>query len=255
MRVSTKKIFIPALVVLIGAGAYATLRKPTIDAPVVPTITIPVADKEEQLILKELSTLLHHTDTLTVMTITGRISVEDFADSSNTMQADFCYSRQGNIAYYRIGQNEMISLSNAYITIAHDVRKIFFSDPKEVVNPVKMPTSKEVELLSKEGYKVSRIGKGNLTEISLLNNTHISCREYRVSFDSTGFIRQTFMRLTDPYRPTDKTRDKQMQLTISSWELGKVRTDLLRMDRYIRITDGEPAPAASLKGYELIREH
>jgi hypothetical protein len=189
------------------------------------------------------------------MTITGHISAEDMADSSNTMQADFCYSRQGNIAYYRMGQNEMISLSNAYITIAHDVKKIFLSAPKEVVNPVKMPTSEEVALLSKEGYKISRIEKGNLTEISLVSNTHVSCREYRVSFDSTGFVRQTYMRLTDPYTPTDKTRDKLMHLTISSWELGKVRTDLLRMDRYIKIVDGEPAPAASLKGYELIREN
>src|SRR4051812_42556031 len=108
MRVSTIKILIPALVILIGAGAYATLRKPAADVPATPAFTIPVADKEEQLILKELSTLLHRTDTLTVLTITGSISAQDLADSSNTMQSDFCYSRQGNIAYYRIGQNEMI---------------------------------------------------------------------------------------------------------------------------------------------------
>jgi hypothetical protein len=254
MRVSIK-ILIPGLVILIGAGAYATLHKPAVDVPVVPAITIPVADKEEQLILKELSALLRHTDTLTVVTITGRINAEDLADSSNTMQTDFCYSRQGNMAYYRMGQNEMISLSNAYITIAHDVKKIFLSAPKEVANPVKIPTGEEVVLLSKEGYKVSRLGKGSLTEISLVSNTHIACREYRVSFDSTGFIRQTFMRLTDPYEPKDRKRDKLMHLTINSWELGKVRTDLLRMDHYIRLVNGEPAPAASLKGYELIREH
>jgi hypothetical protein len=254
MRVSIK-ILIPGLVILIGAGAYATLHKQAVDVPVVPAIAIPVADKEEQLILKELSALLHHTDTLTVVTITGRINAEDLADSSNIMQTDFCYSRQGNMAYYRMGQNEMISLSNAYITIAHDVKKIFLSAPKEVVNPVKMPTGEEVALLSKEGYKVSRIEKGPLTEISLVSNTHISCREYRISFDSTGFISQTFMRLTDPYEPKDRKRDKLMRLTINSWELGKVRTDLLRMDHYIRLVNGEPAPAASLKGYELIREH
>jgi hypothetical protein len=254
MRVSIK-ILIPGLVILIGVGAYATLHKPAVNVPVVPTVTTPVADKEEQLILKELSTLLHHTDTLTVVTINGRINAEDLADSSNTMLTDFCYSRQGNMAYYRIGQSEMISLSNAYITIAHDVKKIFLSAPKEVVNPVKMPTQVEVGQLSKEGYKVSRIEKGSLTEISLVSNTHISCREYRVSFDSTGFIRQTFIRVTDPYEPKDRNRDKLMRMTINSWELGKVRTELLRMDRYIKIVDGEPAPAASLKGYELIREH
>jgi hypothetical protein len=193
-------------------------------------------------------------DTLTVLTITGSIKATDLADSSNAMQTDFCYSRQGNIAYYRLGQTEMISLGEAYIAIAHDAKKIFLSSPKEVVNPVKMPTSEEVDFLSKEGYKVSRVEKDSLLQISLVSSTHITCREYRVSFDSTGFVRQSFMRMTDPYEPTDKNRDKLMHLTIRSWELGKVRTDLLRMDRYIRVVDGEPVPAPSLKKYELIRE-
>jgi hypothetical protein len=251
MRVSIK-ILIPALVILIGAGAYATLHKPAATVTIVKPV---VADKEEQIILKELSTLLHHTDTLTVVTVTGKINAEDLADSSSNMQADFCYSRQGNIAYYRMGQNEMLSLSTAYIAVAHDVKKVFLSAPKEIINIVKMPTGEEVKLLSKEGYKATRLQKGDFTEISLVSNTHITCREYRVAFDSSGFIRQTFTRLTDPYQPTDRNRDKLMRLTINSWELGKVRTDLLRMDRYIKLVNGEPVLAASLKGYELIREN
>lgn len=250
MRLSTK-IIIPVFIILIGAGAYASLHKAPVPPP---AAAVPVVDKEEQETLKELSTLLHRMDTLTVLTITGSIHATDLADSSNTMQSDFCYSRQGNIAYYRLGQTEMISLGDAYIAIAHDAKKIFLSPPKEVVNPVKMPTSEEVDFLSKEGYKVSRVEKDNLLQISLVSNTHVACREYRVSFDSTGFVRQSFMRMTDPYEPKDKTRDKLMHLTIRSWELGKVRTDLLRMDRYIRVVDGEPVPAPSLKAYELIRE-
>jgi hypothetical protein len=52
----------------------------------------------------------------------------------------------------------------------------------------------------------------------------------------------------------DKKRDKFIHMSISSWQLGKVRTELLRMDRYITLVDGIPLPAPSLKGYELIRE-
>ena len=251
MRLSTK-IIIPAFIILIGAGAYAALHQPT--APAAPAFTIPVANNAEQEILQELSAKLHKMDTLTVLTITCSIHAKDLADRSNAMQADFIYSRQGSIAYYRLGQNEMISLGDAYIAIAHDAKKIFLSPPKEVVNPVKMPTSEEVDFLSKEGYKVSRSQINDLLQISLVSPTHISCREYRVSFDSTGFVRQSFMRMTDPYEPREHNRDKLVQLTISNWALGKVRTDLLRMDRYIRIVNGEPVPAPSLKDYELIRE-
>src|SRR4051812_5728951 len=131
LRITYLRILIATLVVLAGAGAFAALRKGTADAPVAPaTFALPVANKEQMLILKELTTLLHRMDTLTVLTITGSLSAKDLADSSNTMQTDFCYSRQGNTAYYRMGQNEMISLSNAYISVSHDMKKIYLSGPK-----------------------------------------------------------------------------------------------------------------------------
>lgn len=256
LRINYLRLLIPVLVILAGAGAFAALRKGATDVlPVQPqTVIIPEANKEQLLILQELTALLHKMDTLTVLTITGRIGAKDLADSSNTLQADFCYSRQGNIAYYRMGQNEMISLSDAYIAIAHDAKKIFLSAPKEVVNPVKMPADMEAGLIGQEGYNVSRGTKGSLNEISLESSTHASCREYHVLFDSTGFIQQTDMRITDPQMPMDKKRDKLIHMTIKSWQLGKVRTELLRMDRYITLVDGKAVPAPSLKGYDLIRE-
>jgi len=255
LRITYLRLLIATLVILGGVGAFAALRKTTADVPVpTPTVILPVADKVQLLILKELTNLLHSMDTLTVVTITGSLKAQDLADSSNTLQTDFCYSRQGNIAYYRMGLNEMISLSNAYISVSHDMKKIYLSGPKEVVNPMRLTAGVEAGLLGKEGYKVSRGKKGVLNEISLESNTHGSCREYHVLFDSTGLIRQTDMRITDPQMPMDKERDKFIHMSISSWQFGKVRTELLRMDRYITLVDGNPIPAPSLKGYELIRE-
>lgn len=255
LRITYLRLLIAALVILAAAGAFAALRKGTAAIPAPPqTFTLPVASKEQLLILQELTTLLHRMDTLTVVTITGSLSAQDLADSSNTLQTDFCYSRQGNTAYYRMGQNEMISLSDAYISVAHDLKRIYLSTPKEVVNPMRMTAGIEADMLGKEGFNVSRGTKGVLNEISLESSTHASCREYHVLFDSTGLIRQTDMRITDPQMPMDKKRDKFIHMTISSWQLGKVRTELLRMDRYITLVDGNPVPAPSLKGYDLVRE-
>jgi hypothetical protein len=147
----------------------------------------------------------------------------------------------------------MISLSDAYIVVAHDVKKIFVSGPREVMNPMNMQGAMELERIGKEGYTMSRTVKGALTEISLLNDRHVSCREYHLSFDSTG-IRKSVMRMPDPMALEDNTKDKLLSVTIKSWEEGKVRKDLLRMERYIALKEGIPMPSKELQGYELIKD-
>lgn len=248
MRISKKhiSILIPVIVILIAAGAFASssLRKNVTAIPETNN------DKEQDLILKELSALLHSMDTITVTTIAGTIDARDLADSSADMHTEFMYSRNGNTAYYRIGETEMISLKEGYIAIVHDVKKIFLSPPKEVVNPVKVSLNAEIASLKKEGYKVSRKPANALTEISLLNKTHITCREYHVAFDSTGVIRKMNTRFTDPAEPKDRERDKLLDLNIHTWQ-NKANAELLRMDHYI--INGVPVKA--LQGYELIREY
>ncbi|MVT07972.1 hypothetical protein [Chitinophaga tropicalis] len=259
MKANTKYIWLilPVLAIAGTVAAFAgipALREAFTGKPPVtaPNLTGSATDIKQQAILKELTTVLHAMDSMYAGTVTGTISARDLADSSNTLQADFCYTRSNDIGYYRFGDNEMISLKEAYITIAHDVKKIFLSAPREVVNPMKMPLDIEAEVIRKEGYQVQRTSKGPLTEISLLSPTHATCREYRLSFDSTGMIRYSHARLTDPSNPEIKERDRILDVTIHSWEKGKVREDLLKIERYINLENGAPQPAAALKGYELL---
>ena len=250
------KIFIPVLAVLAAVAAFAGIRSfsktpvPTV-TPVVLNVT---SDKGQLAILRELSTVLHRTDTLTFITVTGSIHAEDLADSSQSMLSDFCYSRQGDIGYYRLGDNEMISLKEAYVMIAHDVKKIFLSPPRQVVNPLQLSIDTTTALIGKEGYQVTRRERNGLTEILLRNNTHATCREYHLLYDSTGFVKQTDMRITDQSALTDKTRDKLIHFKFKAWEPGKVRTDLLHIERYVRLRNGIAEPAPGLQGYEIVKD-
>ncbi len=261
MKLNTKYIkgFIVIAVILTAVGTFAAI--PSLRDRLIwkkskegKHIVITENNKQDKAVLDELTKVLHAMDTVTILTATGMMDAQDFADSSNTMQVDFCYTRNGDQGYYRVGQNEMVSLREAYIVVAHDLKKIFVSAPKEVINPVRLPASTEATFLSREMYKVSRTENNGLTQIALINNKHASCREYRISFDSAAVIRSAVMRMPNPMKLEDVTKDKVLKITVNSWELGVVRRDLLRMDRYLVQEQGQLLPSARLKGYELVKE-
>jgi hypothetical protein len=260
MKKIHKKIIIVGLVTVVAAGAFAGVRKwvstpakeedLSLEALFAPPDGVKLS-KEEIAILADMSKVLHQLDTLNVYTITGSYSVKDLADSSNNMQADFYYTRQDSVAYYRIGQQEMIALSECFITVDHEAKKIFLAPHKAVNPPVSAPMDLENKFIARESYHVSRTDKDGVSKITLFNDRHVSCREYNVTFDSTGMIRQTDMRMTDPFRATDQTKDKLVVMKINSWQLGSARKSLLQMDKYIHVING--VLTAALDNYEIIR--
>lgn len=259
MNMKYIKFFMPVAVILLAVGTFAAipgLRSRLMGRQPEKKVDVKIKEnnKQQKAILRDLTKVLHATDTVKFVSIMGRIEAFDYADSSNNMLADFFYTRKANEGYYRVGQSEMVSLTDGYIVVDHDVKKIFLSVAREVVNPMRMPSEKEVSFLAKEGYDVLRDTlEGALTRISLISSTHASCREYRLTFDSAGAIRNSFMRMTDPTALTDKSKDKVLKVDIRDWASGKVREDLLRMDRYIVSKNGMPTPAGRFQGYELIR--
>jgi len=261
MKLSAKyiKILIPVAVLLIASGAFATIpgfrnwfvpRPPKKEKRIV----IRENDEKQKAIISELTKLLHAMDTVTYITVAGTMDAQDLGEKANNIAGEFCYTRQGNQGYYQFGDNEMVSLTDAYIVVAHDMKKIFVSEPKEVVNPLRTSAEMDATFLSRETYNVTRTADGPLTQISLVNNRHASCREYHVSFDSAGVIRRSLMRITNPMAMEDMSKDRLLKVTVRSFEPGVVRQDLLRMERYVTMHGGKLSPAGRLKGYELIKD-
>ena len=255
-----KKIIIAGLVTVVAAGAFAGVRKwistpakeedMSLEELLAPPEGIKLS-KEEIAILAEMSKVLHQLDTMNVYTIAGSYSVRDLADSSNNIQSDFYYTRQDSLAYYRIGQQEMIALSECFITVDHEAKKIFLAPHKTVNPPVSSPMDIENKYIARESYHVSKVDKAGISTITLFNNMHVSCREYKVTFDSTGVIRQTDMRMTDPFRAADQTKDKLVVMKINSWQLGTSSKSLLQMRKYIHVRNG--VVSSALANYEIIR--
>ena len=265
MKMNTRyiKIVVPALAIMATAGAFAgipalrerftgsSVKQETVLTEITAQKGI---SKQEKAILKEMSNVLHGMDTLAALTITGTVNVNDQADNTNSMSTTFTYTRQGKEGYYRIGDNEMAALNEAYIVVANDAKKIFISPARSLANPVKLPVTDEVGLLEKEGYAISREVSDGVMEIALLNSKHISCREYRLWYDSTGRIHRVNMRLSEPSDMTDLQKDKLINVTVNSWSSVAARKDLLKMDRYVTIKDGLPVPSGAFKGYDVIND-
>jgi ATP-dependent protease HslVU (ClpYQ) peptidase subunit len=265
MKMNTRyiKIIVPVVAILATAGAFAgipALRERFVasslkqETAIAETAVKKDISKQEKDILKEMSAILHGMDTLAALTITGTVNVNDQADSTSSMSTMFTYTRQGKEGYYRIGDSEMASLNEAYIVVSNDVKKIFISPARSLANPVKLPVTDEVGLLENEGYAISRQVSCGIMEIALLNSKHISCREYRLSYDSTGRIYQVNMRLSEPSDMADLQKDKLINVTVNSWSSVASRKDLLKMDRYVTMKDGVLTPSGLFSGYDVIND-
>jgi len=256
------KITIAALAIMGTAVAFAgipALRQhfvasPEREAPAAVNAVNEGDRKQQEAILKEMSTVLHAIDTLSALTFSGSIHVNDLADSTNSSATSFVYSRQGKEGYYHIADNEIISLKNLSIVIAHDAKKIFVAAPKPAQSPMSMPMPAEIQLLMQEGYTMSRSVSAGITTIALLNSKHASCREYRLSYDSTGSIKKVNMRLSDPGDMSDLQKDKLISVRIDSWSSVTVRRELLKAERYVVKQNGVYIPAPAYGDYDLISD-
>lgn len=217
-----------------------------------PASAIPENNKEEKAILNELYTVSHQLDSMTVYTIEGTIVVRDLKDSTNNMACDYLYSRSGNDMYYRMGQEETVSLQSCYLTVSHDTKELFLSAPKEIENPMSTPIDIQVKHMSQEGYQVTRDVKNGVVTITMSNPSHIRMRDYSLSYDSAAWITQTDMRMADEIYPADRNKDKLITFRVKKFEPFRAREELLKPAHYIRQQDGTPVPAGAFKDYELI---
>lgn len=249
------KVLATILVLLTTAAAIAgipVLLKHKAPEPVSPAAKAHAISKHDQAILTEMYTVSHLLDTMTVYTIEGSIRVRDLKDSTNNMESRYLYTRSGNNMYYMLGQNEMVSLQAFYLSVSHDTKELFLSAPKQVENPMSSPVDMEVKRMGQEGFQITRSSENGLVTITMSNPSHITMRYYSLTYDSTGWMTKTDMRMADELYPADKSKDKLITISVKKFEPLKAREDLLKPEHYLRQQGDEMIPVAALKDYELI---
>ncbi len=154
-------------------------------------------------------------------TLAGVINTIDKADTmhkaNNALVFLFC--KQGNDFYYRSGKTETINANGLYLYIDHQVKTIMLAEQKPIVfeNGLSSMTSLAANLKS-EDYKLSSNAHGVNQTINLINEHHISCKQYSVSFDTLNMqINRIYARLTNLNEPLRKDNEKIVDVRITEW--------------------------------------
>lgn len=254
-----RKILIP--IFLLASAAFAMAAIPSfrkIWQPAAPETAftaippMPVYDEKADSLFGELAGLYNHIGELPAYLAEGSIQVSDQADTSRSMYANFRYVHRDSMNYYQLGDQEMIAVPGVYISVQHEVKKILVSPREPGRKPLEIFIgSEQLAALKLEGYDITKEDGGPLTVIRLKREKHISCREYRVSYDSSRYIRRIFLRSAHETVPEDLNLDKFISINIHRWQTTGLPEEVFRVDRYIVKKGDEWLPAQAFSGYEI----
>ncbi|MRG44748.1 hypothetical protein GFS24_06465 [Chitinophaga sp. SYP-B3965] len=256
---SLKTILIPVLIIATGITAWAitpSIRKMFLAGTKTPAVQAAVPadsyNEEADSLFSELAGIYNRIGQLTTYMAEGSIRLTDQADTSRSMFTRFRYCHKDSLTYYQLGEQETIAIPGIYITVNHSIHKIFLS-PREnkASGPQFFVSPEQLNELKKERYAISKENMEPLTVIRLRNERHISCREYRVSYDSTRFIRRIFMRNSDETAPGDLSMDKLITITINAWQTENLPVQVFNVNRYVQQKGDNWLPAAAFRDYEV----
>lgn len=187
-------------------------------------------------------------------TFSGMINVDDGGDTTASVHnLEFLFSRSGKDFYYRMGNTETIHEDGINLFIQHEQNKVVLShNDIAAQSPVTDLTAIEKNLRN-EDYDLVGSKEGDDKKISVLNNTHVSCKELSMSYDTiSGKVRRIYTRFSDLADPLNKKRDRVISVSMGVME------DNSHLGRYPRLHDiitanGEPWHLKNkYANYELI---
>ncbi|MBC9914059.1 hypothetical protein [Chitinophaga varians] len=211
--------------------------------------------QDEKATMMSVFNLYAHIDTCRTLYLSGNISATDPADSTANMSQAFRFCRRGEELYYQLGDVEMISLKDRFITISHQAEKIIVSAPKKLVAPFQLPVDTLMKIWESENYRVKGSIRGKDSVVSLHCANHASCKEYRFVFDpSATALRELYMRMTNLDDPLNEAMDREMRIAMDTWKEGYVPDKLLQVDTYLTGDQSSWQPAGNYRHYELINK-
>lgn len=183
----------------------------------------------------------------------GTMSAKDPSDSATNLNTTYSFCRRGNEFYYQASDVETIALKDIYISVSKNTKKIFVGPARKVLPPFRMPADSLVQIWRAEDYKISEDISSGKASVSMLNNRHISCKEYRFEYDPTAMVlKGMYMRLTNLQDPLNDQMDKEVRITVDKWQEGVVPQKLLQKETYLEKSNGGWAPAGAYSGYTVI---
>lgn len=201
--------------------------------------------------------ICHHYDTIRQnYTISGRVSLCDPADTSaNLKDVPFLCCKKGGELYYKLGNTETINAAGSFLYIDHQGKTIMLSAQKDLQGDagMKVLTGMNKNLLS-EDYKLKTVQSGGQKTYTLVNEHHISVKEYSLTVDAlSGQLRRITTRLSGSTDPLRKDNEKLIDIRFNRWDAAAEMNKYKRPGDVVRTGAGEWTLSKGYSGYQLIR--
>ncbi|MGZ3890283.1 MAG: hypothetical protein ACXVI9_07245, partial [Mucilaginibacter sp.] len=186
-------------------------------------------------------------------TMAGILNMTDGADTADRINhIAFAFCKAGQDFYYKMGHTEVVNEQGIYLFVDHDARKIIIGPHRGVQygEPGIKPFASLGAGLRSEEYHLTGTRSGALQTISLINERHITCKQYSLTLDTaSNQIKSIYARLTNFNEPLRKDKEKIIEVSLSEYD-GKAR-----LDRYLTPDDIIKGVGTSRKTTERFRDY
>lgn len=190
-------------------------------------------------------------------TYSGTLNITDKGDSTRSVSlVPFLFSCRGNDCYYRYGNTETLNAGGYYLYIDRDRKKVLVGAQKSVavlgfggIAELKMD-------MVNEHYQLSHSVTGKFKTIRFVNERHVACREYALSYDTAEMkIKRIYVRLTDPNALTDRKRGQIIDIHFTEWFTGADIGHFLNVKDVIEVAGDNITLQKKYSSYQVISIH
>jgi len=188
-------------------------------------------------------------------TYAGIVNIANGADSShNIKNLNFLFCKDANSCYAKTGPTETYNGPGLYLYLEHSSKRAIISGEKKMDTPLLPDMGKLTDNLQNEHYELKDSKAGPNETISLLNEHHISCKEYALTYDTLNHhVSRIYIRLTNLHWPMDKAKEKVMDIRFTRFDSSADVSAHMDINK-IAYKDGDQWKLmAPYKNYELIR--
>ncbi len=189
-------------------------------------------------------------------TVAGTMNIIDHANPRDKMEnVKFLFCKKGDQYYYLLGTTATINEDGIYLYIDNETKKILLSQQKKVVyDPGFKQFANLGANIKSENYRLVSKVTGDMETLSLINEHHISCKQYSISLKKNSMtIKRLYMRLTNFYEPLKTDNEKVVDVSISEWDDAADISKYLTKDKVVIQGNGGWKTVSGFKNYQLIK--
>ncbi|WP_214073228.1 hypothetical protein [Mucilaginibacter sp. dw_454] len=189
-------------------------------------------------------------------TLGGIIDINDKANPADRMNhVSFLFCKQADEFYYQLGKTVTLNEQGVYLCIDYGIKRIMFSRQKTVNYDTGLKQFADIgATIRSENYQLSSKITGDEQTISLINERHITCKQYALTFNRRNMkIKRLYMRLSNFNDPLRTGNEKIVDVSINTWDNTADVTRYLSKNNVIEHVNGTWKTTKEFKDYQLIK--